>query len=44
MGSHVSATRTVEVACEEPNPGGTYGGNRVQCSDVSKSQLICIAV
>ncbi|CAK9091128.1 unnamed protein product [Durusdinium trenchii] len=37
MGSHASVTRTVEVGCEEPNPGGTYGGNRVQCSTVNKT-------
>lgn len=42
MGSHASVTRTVEVGCEEPNPGGTYGGNRVQCSTVNKTRLNCI--
>ena len=32
-------TRTVEVGCEEPNPGGTYGGNRVLCNTVSETWL-----
>ena len=35
-GAHVSVTRTVEVGCEDPNPGGTYGGNRVACSTIYK--------
>eukprot|EP00434_Breviolum_minutum_P033361 symbB.v1.2.029519.t2/scaffold3162.1/size62156/3 len=37
VGAHVSVTRTVEVACEEPNPGGTYGGNRVACTTTQET-------